>query len=159
MANVIQQILDCPYQGIVKRMYLESKVIELMALVLDREIVIQQGEVNTVKLKPEQLERIHYAKEILLSDLNNPPTLEQLARQVGLNDLLLRQGFRQAFDTTVFGTLRSHRLELAKQFLASQDLSVREVANRIGYASVSSFSRAFEHQFGIRPKAYQNLCR
>ena len=159
MKTVLQQIFHCPYQGMVKRMYLESKVIELTALVLDHEITIQQGKAKKPVLKPEQLERVHHAKEILLRDLINPPSLGELARQSGLNDLLLRQGFRQAFGTTVFGTLKSYRLELAKQLLTERDLSVREVANRVGYASVSSFSRAFEHQFRIRPKAYQQQCR
>ena len=89
MNIVLQQILNCSYQGLLKRMYLESKVIELMTLVLDHESVIQQGKVKNGRLKPEQLERVHYAREILLKDLSNPPTLEQLARQVGLNDFLL----------------------------------------------------------------------
>ncbi len=65
MNTVLQQILHCPYQGMVKRAYLESKVIELIALVLDRERAIQQGETKKVFLKPEQIERVHYAKEIL----------------------------------------------------------------------------------------------
>ncbi|MEL7226355.1 MAG: AraC family transcriptional regulator, partial [Cyanobacteria bacterium J06576_12] len=95
MAAVLQQIAHCPYQGTVKRMYLEGKVIELMALVLDHEILIQQGELKKESLKPEQLQRVHYAKEILLRNMNNPPSLAALARQVGLNDRLLKSGFRQ----------------------------------------------------------------
>ncbi|MEM1281024.1 MAG: AraC family transcriptional regulator [Cyanobacteria bacterium P01_H01_bin.152] len=159
MITVLQQILQCPYQGMVKRIYLESKVTELIALVVDHEIAIQQGEVRKDFLKPEQLERIYYAKEILLRDLNNPPTLEELARQVGLNDFLLKKGFRQTFGTTVFGELRSHRLEIAKQLLAEQDMTVAEVANRVGYASMSYFSTAFKRKFGLTPKVYQKACR
>ncbi|MEO1396052.1 MAG: AraC family transcriptional regulator [Cyanobacteria bacterium J06634_5] len=155
MTNVLQQILNCPYKGLVKRAYLESKVIELIALVLDHEIAIQQGEVKQGALKPEQLERVHYAKEILLRDLSNPPSLEALARQAGLNDFLLKKGFRQAFGTTVFGELRSHRLKLAQQLLAEQDYTVAEVAHQIGYASVGAFAKAFHKRFGLGPKAYQ----
>lgn len=159
MATVLQQIWHCPYQGIVKRSYLESKAIELMALVLDHEVAIQQGEVKTIMLKPEQLERVHYAKEILLRDLSNPPSLVELARQVGLNDFLLKQGFRQAFGTTVFGELQAYRLETAKKVLAEQDISVTEVARLVGYANARSFARAFRRKFGVGPKAYQKACR
>ncbi|MEM9219704.1 MAG: hypothetical protein AAGD25_35925 [Cyanobacteria bacterium P01_F01_bin.150] len=42
MAAVLQQILHCPYQGMIKRAYLEGKVIELMALVLENEDTTQQ---------------------------------------------------------------------------------------------------------------------
>ncbi|MEM9091951.1 MAG: AraC family transcriptional regulator [Cyanobacteria bacterium P01_F01_bin.53] len=161
MATILQQILHCPYQGIVKRAYLESKVIELTALVLDHEIVVQQeGKENKkVFLKPEQLERIHYAKEILLRDLNNPPSLATLAHQSGLSEYMLRQGFRHCFDTTVLNVLRDYRLEMAKQILAEQNITVAEVAHRVGYASLSYFSRAFKHKFGINPKNYQKACR
>lgn len=159
MATLLQQILYCPYQGMVKRMYLESKAIELMALVLDHEVAIQQEELKTVSLKPDQLERIHYAKEILLKDHHNPPSLEELAHQAGLNDFILKQGFRYCFGTTVFGLLRSHRLELAKQLLASQNITVAEVAHRVGYASVPSFAKAFKRKFGLNPKQHQKACR
>ena len=159
MNIVLQQILQCPYQGIVKRAYLESKVIELIALVLDHEIAIQEGETKKYSFKPEQLERIHYAKEILLQDISNPPSLEQLTRQAGLNEFLLRQGFRYCFDTTVFGLLRDSRLESAKQILAEKDITITEVANKVGYASSTSFSKAFKNRFGLTPKAHQKACR
>lgn len=159
MNTVLQQILHCPYQGMVKRAYLESKAIELIALVLDREIAIGQGEAKTVSLKPEQLERIHYAKEILLRDLSNPPCLEELARQAGLNDFILKKGFREVFDTTVFGVLQAHRLELAKQLLAERSISTTEISRMVGYASPNSFARSFKHKFGFTPTAYRKACR
>ncbi|MEM7061669.1 MAG: AraC family transcriptional regulator [Cyanobacteria bacterium P01_B01_bin.77] len=159
MATVLQQILHCPYQGIVKRAYLESKVIELTALALDHESVIQQGETKRNSLKPEQIERIYYAKEILLRDLDNPPTIAELARQVRLNEHLLKKGFRQVFGTTVFGELQAHRLTIAKDVLAEQDMSVTEVARLVGYLNARSFARSFSRKFGVGPKAYQKSCR
>mgnify|MGYP001792116401 CR=1 FL=1 len=159
MATVVQQILHCPYQGMIKRAYLESKAIELVALVLNNEAEIQRGEVRPGTLKTEQLERVHYAKEILLRDMSNPPSLEELAHQVGLNDFLLKKGFRQAFGTTVFGELQAYRLDMAKQLLAEQDISVSKVAHLVGYASRSSFSKSFRQRFGVSPKQYQKECR
>ncbi|MEM1310067.1 MAG: AraC family transcriptional regulator [Cyanobacteria bacterium P01_H01_bin.153] len=159
MMAVIQQLFRCPYQGMIKRVYLESKAIELTALVLDHETAIQQGETKKISLKPEQLEQVHYAKEILLHDLSNPPSLENLARQAGLNDFLLKQGFRQAFGTTVFGELRSHRLKMAKLLLAEQNVSVTEVAHQVGYASLPAFTTAFKRKFGLNPKEHQKACR
>ncbi|MEM7061665.1 MAG: AraC family transcriptional regulator [Cyanobacteria bacterium P01_B01_bin.77] len=159
MNTVLQQILHCPYQGMPKRMYLDSKVIELIALVLDHETTIQQEKSQKCELKPEQLERVHYARQILLNDLSNPPTLDALARKAGVNDYLLRQGFHQAFGTTVFGELQTHRLEMARQLLAAQNIKVSDVAYKVGYASGSAFARAFRREFGVAPKAYQKAYR
>lgn len=159
MSVVLGQILHCPYQGMVKRTYLESKVIELTALVLDHEVTTQQGEIKKGALKPEQIERIYYAKEILLRDMNNPPSLAKLSQQVGLNEFTLKQGFRQIFGTTVFGELRSHQLDIAKHLLAEQNISVSEIAAIVGYGSATALARAFRREFGISPKEYQKACR
>lgn len=159
MATALQQILHCPYQGMVKRAYLESKTIELIALVLDHEVAIQQGNVKKGALKPEQIERIHYAREILLREMYNPPSLAELAYQVGLNDFLLKKGFRQVFGNTVFGELQAHRLELAKQLLAEGNLSAAEISRLAGYASPNSFAKAFRKNFGFSPTAYRKSCR
>ena len=159
MATALQQILNCPYRGLIKRVYIESKVIELLALVLADEAAIQQGQVQQLELKPEQLERIHYAKEILLREMYNPPSLAELARQVGLNDFLLKKGFRQVFGNTVFGELQAHRLELAKQLLLEGSLSAGEISRLAGYASPNSFARAFRQKFGLTPTTYRKAGR
>ena len=155
MQLALQQILNCPYQGMTKRMYLESKTLELLAMQF-----AQWGEAEkqlTLKapLQADDIERVYYAKEILIRRWDNPPSLLELAKQVGLNDYKLKQGFRQVFGTTVFGYLQQYRMELAKQFLADEGLSIGGVAQRVGYASQSRFCHAFKRQFGITPKYYQ----
>lgn len=91
---VAQQILHCPYQGLTKRMYLESKVWELMALLIEQ-ISEPQPSVGSFPIKADDIERIHHAKNILLQQMEQPPSLLELARQVGLNDCTLKRGFRQ----------------------------------------------------------------
>lgn len=160
MQTAIHQIINAPYQGTVQRMYLEGKALELAALQLAQLTEADSGKQEVIPgLKSTDVERIYYAKEILTQNWLNPPSLVALARQVGLNDYKLKQGFRYCFGTTVFGYLHSHRLELAKQLLAEGDLNIIEVAYSIGYASPTSFSTAFKRKFGINPKKYQQSCR
>ncbi|MHC5778367.1 helix-turn-helix transcriptional regulator [Nostoc sp.] len=155
MQVAVQQILQCPYQGMTKRIYFESKVWELAALMIDQEVQINQGKLKMNAIKPQEVDRIHYAKEILLQHLHNPPSLIQLSRQVGLNDRKLKQGFKQVFGTTVFGYLHNHRMELAQKLLIERNMNVTEVARTVGYASLPSFSYAFYKKFGVNPKSYQ----
>ncbi|MBW4567884.1 MAG: AraC family transcriptional regulator [Tolypothrix carrinoi HA7290-LM1] len=95
------------------------------------------------------------SKDILIHNLNSPPSLLDLARQVGLNDRKLKEGFLLVFGTTVFGYLQTHRMLQGKQLLAERSLSVAGVAHAVGYTSPSRFCDAFKRQFGITPKAYQ----
>jgi AraC-like DNA-binding protein len=121
MQRILWQIIRCPYQGLHKRMYLEGKVLEVAALVLQEEQEVQQGRRSQNNLKPDYVERIHRAREILKQNLHQPPSLIALARQVGLNDYSLKRGFRYCFGKTVFGYLHDYRMEQASQLLMSGD--------------------------------------
>jgi AraC-like DNA-binding protein len=154
MQLISQQILHCPYQGITKRIYLESKVLELMTLLVETDSIGREGKKDVSKLNKNDIERIHHAKEILSQRLNNPPSLIELARISGLNDCTLKRGFRQCFGTTVFGYLHNYRLEKAQQMLLIGDMSIAEVASSVGFASRSYFATAFRKKFGVNPKQY-----
>jgi AraC-like DNA-binding protein len=154
MQTTIQQILQCPYQGLTKRMYLESQVWELMALLIhDLE---HPRPLSCNSLKPDDIDRIHYAKELLLQQLDNPLSLVDLARQVGLNDCTLKRGFRYCFGKTVFGYLHDYRLEQARQLLEQRRLNVSEIARSVGFANRSYFASAFRKKFGVNPRDYLN---
>jgi AraC-like DNA-binding protein len=154
MQVVIQQILHCPYQGMIKRIFLESKVFELMSLLVEADVTEREGKKDIPKLKNDDIQRIHYAKEILSQRLENPPSLLELARMSGLNDCTLKRGFRQCFGTTVFGYLHNYRLSKAQQLLLIGDRSIAEVASSVGFASRSYFATAFRKKFGVNPKQY-----
>ncbi|MBE9075841.1 helix-turn-helix transcriptional regulator [Romeria aff. gracilis LEGE 07310] len=155
MQQVIQQILQCPFQGFTQRMYLESKIWELMTLQLAQLPDTDEPHQTAKPLKPDDVERIHYAKEILVSRLNDPPTLIELARLAGINDCKLKAGFRQVFGTTVFGYLHDCRMEKSRQLLEAGEMSVSNAAQAVGYANRSHFAIAFRKKFGINPSAYR----
>jgi AraC-like DNA-binding protein len=156
MQMALQQLLNCPYQGNTKRVYLESKVWELMALVVDQFLESQTVETNSKSLNAEDIERIHYASEILLAQLDQPPSLMELARMVGINDNKLKVGFKQVFNTTVFGYLHDCRMERSRQMLAAGKLTVTETAKAVGFANRGYFAASFRRKFGVNPGIYLN---
>lgn len=161
MQLALQQMLDCPYQGVMKHMYLESKSIEVLTLWLDQaqasdspdKVLCDRATQPTIALRTTDIDRIHQAKEILLHQFENPPSLMALARQVGLNDCTLKRGFKQVFGTTVFGYLHQYRMEQARSLLLNKQCSVTEVARRVGYNNACAFSTAFRKKFGVSPRA------
>jgi AraC family transcriptional activator of pyochelin receptor len=159
MQLVLNQVLHCPYQGLTKQIYLEGKCWELIALRLEQLNLDGNTSypvvLNAVDLKTDDIDRIHEAKAILTQNWQTPPSLPELARQVGLNDYKLKLGFRQVFGTTAFGYLWHYRMEQARQLLAEGRHNVKEVSTMVGYAKQSNFAAAFRKKFGLNPKAYQ----
>ena len=160
MRSAVQQLLNCPYEGPTRWLYWEGKVLELIALRLEQvSDRTSQSEQKTSQLQSDDIDRIYFARDILLQQLTNPPLLLELARLVGLNDYKLKKGFRQVLGTTVFGYLTQQRMKKARQLLLQQQ-SIAAVASAVGYESPTAFSGAFKRQFGVSPKSYQlGKCR
>ncbi|MEH2084957.1 MAG: AraC family transcriptional regulator [Nostoc sp.] len=154
MQYKVQDILHCPYQGMIKRIYLESKVLELLTLLLMEEAGIQIESRTPKPLKSGTLERILYARDLLLQRLDNPPSTAELARLVKLNEYTLKRGFVKVFGKPLFAYLHDYRLEQARQLLETGEMKVSEVAQKIGFASRNYFAAAFRKKFGINPKQY-----
>lgn len=149
---VARQIINCPYEGMTKRMYLQGKVIELMALQLAPILAEQKKSQPSPRLRRETIDSIYQAREILLSRLENPPSLLDLAQTVGVSERTLRRGFQELFNTTVFGYLTNQRMEKAKKLLCSGQFPVTEVAMIVGYSNCSHFAAAFKRRYGITPR-------
>ena len=150
--QVLQQILQWPYQGVTRQFYLEAKVLELIALHLDQMLTKPLNQGNP--LIARDIDRIYQARDILIQNMTSPPSLPELAKQVQLNERKLKQGFRQVFDNTIFGYLHDHRMEQARQLLQAGQLNIQETACWVGYASRSSFVVAFKKKFQVSPSHY-----
>ncbi len=98
------------------------------------------------------LERINYAKTLLLRDVQNPPSLPQLAHQAQLNEYALKRNFKQVFGTSVFAYLQDYRLEQARQLFEGGHMSVAEVMLAVGLSDRQYFAAAFRKKFGISPR-------
>ncbi|WP_347900785.1 AraC family transcriptional regulator [Pseudomonas purpurea] len=148
-----QQIFTCPLQGPTRSFYLGGKALELTALGVEG--ILAQTESRPVQeqhVSCADIERIHAARDLLLSSLQASPSLTELSRQVGLNPRKLTAGFRQVFGTSVYAYLQEQRLSEAYRLLASGETNVSCAAYRVGY-SPAHFSTAFRKRFGVSPKA------
>ncbi len=160
MNVVIQQILNCQFAGGLKKMFLYSKCLELIVLqaeafnsqtILDKN-TSQARQILARRISRGDKERLHFALDYLQKNVEEPPTLPELARVVGLNEYKLKREFKEIFGTTVFGFVAEHRLERAQMLLLEREKSVSEIAYELGYSSPQHFSTAFKKKFGVSPK-------
>lgn len=150
MASVLEDIYNCKYEGPIRKLFLESKSMELITLLL-HETLAYGAENKYPEISTTDLRKIYEASDLLCRDLENPPSLFEVAGSVGLSHTRLNLYFKRVFDTTVFGYLRKRRLDQAKWLIEGQAKNVTNAAYSVGYNSLSSFSRAFRSQFGMNP--------
>ncbi|WP_369310017.1 helix-turn-helix transcriptional regulator [Providencia rettgeri] len=143
------QLFSQPIHAAVRQLYLGAKVAEITALCLHHSLSHQES-VSLSSLRQRDIDTLHMAKEILIQEMESPPSLDELAKRLGLNTRKLTQGFRQLFGNSIYGWLQEYRLETAFQLLSLNDANISTVAYQVGYTP-AHFSVAFRKRFGISP--------
>ncbi|MBX2923176.1 MAG: helix-turn-helix transcriptional regulator [Chitinophagaceae bacterium] len=149
MNQCVHQLLQTQKKGSLKKIYFESKILELLSLQLEQHQHASNG--RHTKIKKADMERLYHAKEILEENIANPCSLIDLAHKVGINDFKLKRGFKALFGNTVFGYLHALRMQKANELLQENELTISEIAAYCGYEYVQHFITAFKKNYGVTP--------
>lgn len=149
---VLNQLFSVSLSPQAQKLYYHGKVFELLSL------YFSAREVDTVSCPflndEENVRKIKLAKEYLLKNMVHPPSIKDLAREVGLNEYRLKVGFKEVYGNTVYGYLLDHKMDHSRGLLDSGKYKVNEVAYALGYTNPSHFITAFKKKFGLTPKKY-----
>ncbi|MER2998987.1 helix-turn-helix transcriptional regulator [Pontibacter populi] len=144
--QVLLDICNCVMKGSVKRLYMEAKVLELLALQVDSLYKPTTSGKNAADTDLFQQIRayltVHYLEEI---------TLHSVCRHFGINEFKLKKGFQLHFQTSVIRYLTSLRMQQAKQLLELGECTIFQVSELLNYSHPNHFSIAFKKYFGISP--------
>lgn len=148
---VADQILSCRYAEPLRSVFMRAKGLELVCGIVSQiNALPTRGARRTVSASSKRA-AIGTAAQIYQREPHNPPTIAQLAQRVGLNRNDLTAGFKKTFGLTPHAYGHMARMEEAERLLRTGELSISEVARRIGYEGFSSFTRAYHAHFGRAP--------
>ena len=150
MRVAVSQLLSCPYQGMTKGFFIESKVMELLAYKF-KQLGNSQPVLLRTSLSSRDVEGVHHAAKLLTENLEHPKSLKQIAREVGMCRSKLHEAFRTVHGVTPFEYQRDYRLEVARQYLLEGRMNITETAFAVGYSCSGYFTKAFKKRFGHLP--------
>jgi len=153
MAIVLSQLFHYNLHPSIKNLYYKGKGYELLSLYFNR-TDDPDAEQCPFLIDEDNVMKIRKAKDIIISNLAEPPGLQELSDQVGLNLKKLKMGFKQIYGDTVYGFLFEYKMEYARKLLDSGSYNVNEVGLKIGYSTGSHFIAAFKKKFATTPKKY-----
>ena len=153
MAIVLNQMYHYNLNPSIKNLYYKGKGYELLSLFFNRN-EDPNAEQCPFLIDEENVLKIKKAKEIIIANMAEPPSLQELSDQIGLNLKKLKMGFKQIYGDTVYGFLFDHKMEYARKLLDSGSYNVNEVGLKIGYSTGSHFIAAFKKKFATTPKKY-----
>jgi AraC-like DNA-binding protein len=150
---VLNQMAQQSVHESMHNLYLRAKVFELMSLYFnkDKEMDVEQC---PFLVDDKNIKKIRRAKDIIISRMTEPPTLNDLANEVEISLKKLKEGFKQVYGASVYVFLLDYKMQVSKRLLSSGNYNVNEVALKVGYSTATHFINAFKKKFGTTPKKY-----
>ena len=161
MFRVLSEIDSAEKYHEFKGVYVEAKLIELIALVLhgifynktsmiERNKTIAEGNPSDIA----QIEALHHRIQFNPADDYKVP---QLAINLSMSESKLTRLFRSLYGTSIHQYIQDQRLENAARLISSKEVNVSEAALQSGYTNMSWFSKEFQKKFGLTPKKFSML--
>ncbi len=149
---VLNQIMEEQKNNSMQKLYLKAKVYEMLCLYFGE--TSDEHQSCPFLEDEENVEKIKNAKKIIIANMSEPPSLQELANEVGLSVSKLKEGFKHLYGETVFNFLLDYKLEYARKLLLSRRHNVSEISLQVGYSTASHFISAFRKKYGTTPKQY-----
>jgi len=155
MFGIVHDILNCSLSGNLRKLVVEAKVLEMVALQLDQLVKHDQASTHQ-KINAKDQDAFYALRDFLHQSFADDHSLRTLSKTFGLNEFKLKKGFKEIFGTTVFDYLHDLKMEHARRLLQDAGAYVNEVSGMVGYKNPNHFSTAFKRKFGINPTQYRN---
>jgi len=136
--------------------YAEAKIKELGCIAIDCLLHRQQQKSLPIKLKQSDKKAVRRAKEIIMADLSNLPSVKEICSMIGINRNKLHYGFKHLFNMSISQFINEERLALAYSLLTETDKYIIDIALEVGFRHQSSFSTCFRKKYGFPPTQLRN---
>src|SRR5690606_34517165 len=146
--SVIQDIINCGFEGHLKKLYTQAKVIELLTLQLAQ---LGEDKNESATLKQSDIDKMIVVKDLITHNFKESFSLSYLARVAGTNEQYLKRNYKILFGSTVFNYRLACKMEKAKELLLHGEYKIADVAELTGYKHATHFTSAFKKFFGYLP--------
>jgi len=104
---------------------------------------------------------IHYSKLVEIASFINTNydrnfTDDELAKMINISKNYFISIFSNTFGLTPKNYHTMVRMEKAKELIQFTTLTIEQIAEKVGYSGIHSFSRAFKNYEGVHPTYYRN---
>lgn len=101
------------------------------------------------------IDSINYLNE----NLENVPTVSELAKRAVVSEVYFRKQFKTYLGKSPLEYRNELRLLRAKSYLEHGEISIQEISDTLGYATVSHFIKEFKTRYGYSPLKFRNLTK
>jgi AraC-like DNA-binding protein len=151
MAEALNSLINPTFAPWLQRLHTEAKVVELISLSLNELTRLDFTVGPNSYLKPRDVSMLHAVHEFLQTNIGGEITIAAICEKFGTNRAKLSAGYKALFGETLFEYLHKLRMDHAMVLILNTQMTISDIAEKVGYHHQSSFSTAFRDYHGTNP--------
>lgn len=151
---ILKQLRTFKPSSEIAKMYYESKIMELISLVIHwgkNQILFP----DVSRVPDSEMEHLNKVLEYLNQNYTNSISLNALAKIACMSHNKLTNSFKQVYGSTITEYIQLLRINKSKEMLLNSDWKIGDIANRVGYKLHGSFSEIFKRSTGLTPNEFR----
>jgi AraC family transcriptional regulator len=150
VARILESQVESPNPA--SRLYAESLAAALAAHLLSKYSNVSRPQPGALTVGKSQLQR---SLEFINDNLESDVSLAEIAGAANMSKFHFAKSFRKAMGISPHQYLIKQRMDRARKMLRAADVSIDEIAIRVGYGNKSHFCTQFRKTVGTTPHRYR----
>ncbi len=150
LGQILEEIMACPFDGHLKKTYLQSKITTLLVDLL----IEANGKSKFYPksgLPKKDMAGLRIVERHIKANLNKTLPIAELAIVAGFNGSKLKRDFKRVYGTTIFKYITKLRMERASVLIRNEGFTIAQAAYEVGYTNPQHFTNAFKRTLGYLP--------
>lgn len=150
LSNLFQEMIDCHHQHtVIARLREKALLLEIIALFLEA------APLRVLQHRSEEMNRLHIIQQFVENRLHTAITVDQMAEAVHLHPNYFIAYFKKHFGVPPLRYVSRKRADRAKLLLTTTGLSIKEIADQIGFKETNHFTKFFRKETSLSPTEYR----
>ena len=151
-------------QGLQLKEGVSTAVLGYVACSLERFLYMMYCRSTAEQYYPDESEKVNRhimesrltaeIREYLRAHVNGNPTIDEIAEQFGINPVTMMKLFKRETGESIISCLTMMKLREAMRMISDSSMNFSEISEKLGFSSVSYFSRKFREKTGMTPTEF-----
>lgn len=155
LADLFREMQSFDGKDFLRKLFLEGKAYQMLTTqILEYEDDLAEVDNRSI-LRRYEVEQVEKAARHIRQKISELETIDGIALEVGLNANKLQEGFQILYGATVNRFIQKVRLDLIKDLILNTELTISQIADRVGISSNSYLSKIFKAEYDTSPSTYR----
>ncbi|MFN8344288.1 MAG: AraC family transcriptional regulator [Spirosomataceae bacterium] len=155
MKQSFEDTMNNPTETLIDKLEANEKLSHLIKLAFEQYYLLEVSN-HKPNLKKSDIDALIRAERVLTSDITQAPSISVLAHEAAMSTTKFKKAFKAFYNKSVYQYYLYYTMELAREMITKEEMTVSQTAQELGYKNMSHFSRLFKKHFGVYPSK-QNL--